>query len=223
MTIWMPQIRPDGPRYQAIADAIARDVGGGLLAPGARLPTHRALATRIGVTVGTVSRAYDEAARLGLIRGEVGRGTFVCPPAGGLDAGDGVDLDVDLSRNVARADVTATPLQAALSELAGEARLGELLDYAPAAGHEAHRHAGAQWLRLTGMPADPESVIVTSGAQHALSVALTATAQPGDRVLAAELTYPGMTSLASQLRLRLDGVALDERPRRGLRWARPTR
>ena len=45
-----------------------------------RLPTHRDLAYRLGVTVGTISRAYSEAERRGLIGGEVGRGTFVRQP-----------------------------------------------------------------------------------------------------------------------------------------------
>ena len=37
-------------------------------------PTHRDLARELGVTVGTVSRAYAQAKRRGLVTGEVGRG-----------------------------------------------------------------------------------------------------------------------------------------------------
>ena len=62
------------------------------LAAGAQLPTHRDLADRLGVTVGTVSRAYAEAARRGLIAGEVGRGTFV-RTAGGGEPGVAGDAD----------------------------------------------------------------------------------------------------------------------------------
>ena len=75
MTIWLPEIgHRDGPRYAAIADAIDEAVRDGTLASGARLPTHRDLATLLGVTVGTVSRGYAEAERRGLTVGEVGRG-----------------------------------------------------------------------------------------------------------------------------------------------------
>ena len=49
----------------------------GELKPGERLPTHRDLAYRLGVTVGTVTRAYAEAQRRGLIEGHVGRGSFL--------------------------------------------------------------------------------------------------------------------------------------------------
>src|SRR5262247_2141621 len=78
MTIWTPDLKARaGPRYRAIADALGDDVRSGRLKDGARLPTHRDLAAALRVTVGTVSRAYAEAERRGLAKGEVGRGTFV--------------------------------------------------------------------------------------------------------------------------------------------------
>ena len=74
MTIWEPDLsQQPGPKYQAIAASIAADLSAGRLRPGDRLPTHRDLADRLQVTVGTVSRAYAEAERRGLVRGEVGR------------------------------------------------------------------------------------------------------------------------------------------------------
>src|SRR5260370_34419001 len=82
MTSWLPDLAGySGPRYRAIADCLAADIQAGRLAPGNRLPTHRDLAWRLRVTVGTVSRAYAEAERRGLIGGEGGRGTFVREPA----------------------------------------------------------------------------------------------------------------------------------------------
>ena len=68
MTIWIPQLGARaGPRYLALADAIEQDVVTGALAAGARLPPHRDLAYRLGVTVGTVSRAYALVAARGLV------------------------------------------------------------------------------------------------------------------------------------------------------------
>src|ERR671919_195766 len=78
MTMWLPNL--DGrtaPVYRAIADAIDEDVQNGALRAGARLPPHRDLADHLGVTVTTITRAYTEAARRGLISGHVGRGTFI--------------------------------------------------------------------------------------------------------------------------------------------------
>jgi len=64
MTIWQPDLNSvSGPRYLAIVDALASDLDHGKLRAGDRLPTHRDLAYKLGVTVGTVTRAYAEAER----------------------------------------------------------------------------------------------------------------------------------------------------------------
>ncbi len=82
MTIKLPpRGQRSGPIYQAIADAIGREIEAGRLKPGSRLPTQRVLARQLGVTLTTVTRAYVEAQRRGLLSGEVGRGTFVRPSA----------------------------------------------------------------------------------------------------------------------------------------------
>ena len=77
MTIWIPELAPGQPRYLAIAEAMRADLLRGVLKPGDRLPTHRELAFRLGVTTGTVTRAYAEAEKFGILVGEVGRGTFL--------------------------------------------------------------------------------------------------------------------------------------------------
>ena len=82
MTMWIPDLSTStGPRYKAIAAALAADIRDGKLKAGDRLPTHRDLAYRLGVTVGTITRAYAEAQRRGLLEGHVGRGSFLAQPA----------------------------------------------------------------------------------------------------------------------------------------------
>jgi DNA-binding transcriptional MocR family regulator len=70
--------------YRQIAHSIRDAVEHGDLNPGDRLPTHRDLAYHLHVTVGTVTRAYREAERLGLVAGEVGRGTYVLSTPPGI-------------------------------------------------------------------------------------------------------------------------------------------
>jgi DNA-binding transcriptional regulator YhcF (GntR family) len=77
MTIWQPDLDRSKPLYLAIADAMMRDVESGMLPKGTRLPPQRDLAWKLGVTLGTVTRAYKEAETRGLLEGEVGRGSFV--------------------------------------------------------------------------------------------------------------------------------------------------
>src|SRR5580704_18525868 len=78
MAEWTPDLATsDKPRYLAIADAIADDIGAGRLAAGDRLPPQRKLAKRLDVDFTTVARGYVEAQKRGLIESKVGQGTFV--------------------------------------------------------------------------------------------------------------------------------------------------
>ncbi|MDY0110686.1 MAG: PLP-dependent aminotransferase family protein [Candidatus Krumholzibacteria bacterium] len=214
MTIWLPEIDGRaGPRYLAIADRLGEDLARGRLVPGQQLPTHRELAARLGLTVGTVSRAYAEAEHRGLVRGEVGRGTFVCdlddpgdlhdvPPNG--NAGAPIDLALNLSLSADDPD-----LAGALRSLLERGDLAGLLAYQPLAGSRRHRQAGADWIARHGLRVAAQQVVITAGAQHAITVALSALCKPGDTVLTEALTYPGLKTAAQLLGLALSPVAID--------------
>src|ERR1700753_3359986 len=78
MADWTPDLATsDKPRYLAIADAIADDIGAGRLTVGDPLPPQRKLAKRLDVDFTTVARGYVEAQKRGLIESKVGQGTFV--------------------------------------------------------------------------------------------------------------------------------------------------
>ena len=55
------------PPYEQIRAQISRMVGGGVLAPGARLPTIQQLANDLALAPGTVARAYKELERDGVV------------------------------------------------------------------------------------------------------------------------------------------------------------
>jgi len=208
---WTPRLPTDTqPLYVAIADAIATDAESGRLAPGARLPTHRALAKTLGVDVTTVSRGYAEAHRRGLVVGHVGRGTYV---RGGRSAPVSrarmplIDLTVNLPPEPS--DVCDEAMRQSLAELARSPTLASLLAYAAVGGSDPHREAGAAWCGARGMPASTDRVLVCGGAQQAYTSILSAHCEPGDVVLAESLTYPGFLAAARALRLRVVGVPLD--------------
>ncbi len=213
MTMWQPQlVESDGPRYIAIAEALARDLQAGRLRPGARLPTHRDLADQLGLTVGTVTRAYAEAARRGLVSGEVGRGTFVRAPGLELqtmtEAAEVVDLSFNQPPN--GGPETRQLMADTLTTIAARADLDRLLAYPPDGGHVEHRAAGAAWIASAGLDATADNVVVSSGIQHGLTALLAALLAPGDLLVTEALTYPGMKSLAALLHVRLHGLAMDE-------------
>ncbi|HXY39738.1 MAG TPA: PLP-dependent aminotransferase family protein [Vicinamibacteria bacterium] len=210
MTIWSPRLAGrKGPRYQAIVEALAEDIGSGALARGSRLPTHRDLAEQLGVTVGTVSRAYAEAARRALVVGEVGRGTFVRSEG---DAGSGEDGVIDLGQNHPP-EPPSQPQRSALlrtvSDLVARSDVAHLLDYPAAGGSAPDREAGAAWVARVGLPARPEEVVVCTGSQHGLTVLLTTLLEPGDLLLTESLTYAGLKAVAGLLHVRLRGLPID--------------
>lgn len=75
------QVRTDTPTplYRQIHHSIAALIRSGSIPPGTRLPSTRDLAGRLGVTRQTALAAYDELAADGLVRGGVGKGTYVEP------------------------------------------------------------------------------------------------------------------------------------------------
>ncbi len=204
--MWIPNLEGrKGPKYRAIADAIDEEVQQGTLRAGGRLPPHRDLADHLGVTVTTITRAYTEAARRGLISGHVGRGTFIR----GNEAEDApTEGPIDLSINVLMPDKEVAVLESRLFQRR-VLPWTQLLGYARPQGHLRHRQAMASWLGQQGLAANPEHLVLTAGAQHGLAVSMTAITKPGDTVLVEELTYAGMRLLAQQLHLKLRGVAMD--------------
>jgi DNA-binding transcriptional MocR family regulator len=201
-----------GPRYLAIADAIAEAIRGGALTAGMRLPTHRDLAEALGVTVGTVTRGYAEAARRGLLRGETGRGTFVGGESPQILLCHNEDDDpgvVDLSMTLPLESLSPS-LADALRAIAAAPDAQRLLEYYPSRGRLADRQAGAQWLRGYGVDVPAEVVAVTVGGQNALAVVLSAMFRPGDAVAVEGITYPLIKTLARRFHLRLVPVEQDQ-------------
>lgn len=204
MTIWSPRLpESDAPIYGRIADALERDVRSGMLIPGSQLPTHRELARDLGITPVTVTRAYSEAARRGLVESSTGRGTFVRA----VRREAALTEELDLATNTVSIALPA-PSPAMLQ------RAGSMLlngTYAVGMGTERHRAAGAAWLNQAASlrKTDPSRVIVTAGTQHALFLALAATAKPGDTVFTEAVTYHGVKAVAALLHLKLEPLPLD--------------
>jgi DNA-binding transcriptional MocR family regulator len=207
--MWHPRLDRRGPLYTALAGAIAADVQAGRLRPGDRLPPQRDLADALGVTVTTVTRGYAEAERRGLVRGHVGRGTYVNPPAFAPPrvAAEGL---VDLATNALLPHVHASDLRASLAGLVARSAPEHLFNYQPQGGRPEHRAALAAWLARGGVPADASNTMLTSGAQHAMAVALATLTAPGDVVLCESVTYTGMRSLAHHLHITAHAVAMDD-------------
>lgn len=187
-------------RYKDLADMLSTAIQEGKLAPGTKLPTHRAFAEQFNVALATATRAYGELERRGMIVGEAGRGTFVrdlgLPPTLGVrqTANDGlVDLVFNMPGDAADADM----LRAGLRRMAAAGDIEAMLRYQPHGGRTHERRIIAESLASSLGPIDPECLLVTSGGQHGLAIVALGLFQRGDGVATDTLTYPGFKSLAA--------------------------
>ncbi|PKF51522.1 PLP-dependent aminotransferase family protein [Enterovibrio nigricans] len=201
------------PMYRQIADAIGVKVNSKELAPGEKLPTHRALADALSVTVGTITRAYAEAERRGIVEAKVGAGTYIsqtdkplwtfsAPERPGITS-----FGYNVPPTLNRADVFSDALQQLASH---PNELNSLMLYQPPSGIVRHREILSQWLAQHGVTTSPSQLLFCSGAQNAMQLCLLTLCRAGDTILADKFTYPGLMSLAKQLQLTIKPVEMDD-------------
>lgn len=220
-TIWLPDLTQyPGPKYLALTRALREAVRSGALAEQTQLPTVRDLAWRLGITPGTVSRAYQLAMQEGLLAATVGRGTFVAARAprlgpsqalftgreGSAESGP-VDLRPPLLPDVGQASAFAAAMAAV-----GAGNAIDWIDYPSQAEEAPLRAAVCDWVQDRDIgPITPEDVALTNGGQNALLSILLCCLR-GDRpvVLVEDLAYAGFRYAARLARAEVVGVELDD-------------
>jgi len=213
--MWRPKIGSyQNALYQAIADEIARGVEEGALKAGDKLPTHRALADHLGVTVGTVTRGYAESEKRGAVTARVGSGTFISSFS---DKNKGFAIlareqrgKIDFSLNLPVPVNTDEMLQTTLREVADDVPQLDLVGYQPEKGSLRQRQWASAWLHSQGTDCAAENITITCGGQHAITLALAATVRPGEHLLCEGLTYPGLSATAAQMGIKVTGLPQDE-------------
>lgn len=211
VSTWIPTVsKQDGPLYLAIARLIGADIASGRLRAGARLPPQRALAEQLGVDFTTISRAYNEARRLGLIEGRVGQGTYVRSQVSAQSRANAgvVDMSMNMPPQFA-GDELVNRVWRDIGAIQGKEGFDLLLRYQEAGGGLADRIAGAQWLAPLLPDLAPERVLITPGAQGAMMAVLGLLGAPGDSICVEALTYPGFRAMGQYLSLRLRPLAMD--------------
>jgi DNA-binding transcriptional MocR family regulator len=201
---WMPRLANiEANAAERLVFALADDIIEGRLTAGARLPAHRDLAWKLGVGLGTVTKAYAVLERRGLTRSVKGRGTFVAL----REAHN--DRQIDLSSNAPPATLNPRILAKTLTGIARKIDADHFNLYAPPAGHVEHRRVVARWLETLGLPADPSHLVLTSGARQALSLAFDLACGPHGLLLTERITYPGALALLRRKGCRMQGVEID--------------
>src|SRR5215813_3398418 len=210
---WVPTLSEwQGPMFLRIVDALGADIASGRLVRGQRLPTHRALASALNLDLTTVTRAYGEARRRGLLDARVGQGTFVSETtaraASDLPAPANIDLSMNLPPQPVEANLDLRIAQG-LAAIRAEAGFSAFLSYARPGGSADEREVAAEWLHARLPQVAAERIVIFPGSQAIIFNALLALTSPGDVVLTEALTFPGAKAAAARLNLRLVGVAMD--------------
>lgn len=194
------------PLYLAIADAIAEAAASGALKPGQRLPSHRRVADALGVDLTTVTRAYAEARRRGVLDAVTGRGSFI-----GVRherAGPPLDLGMNIPPEPFGMRLDEM-IRRGIDDVLRQTDAGMLMSYHAGPGSAADRAAAARWLAPALGEIAPQRIVVCGGAQSALTALAATLARPGDGVACDALAYPGFLALARRFGLRLAGVGGD--------------
>ncbi|MBS0122955.1 PLP-dependent aminotransferase family protein [Thetidibacter halocola] len=213
--------RADLPKYRAVAQAVETAVRQGRMTPGDRLPPVRDLAWRLGITPGTVARAYTILTDQGLAVAEVGRGTFIADPAIKPRALlPDPPWSVEATETEMRISLAAPKLpDCGQVQLVRDAfaRLAEhpaqrLLNYPSRSAFRPAREAALTWLSDTPMGAvEQEDLILSHGGQNGIGLVMQAVLRgPRPVVLVEDLSYPGFRRAADLLRAVVVPVPMDE-------------
>ncbi|MBP6121337.1 MULTISPECIES: aminotransferase-like domain-containing protein [Providencia] len=202
------------PRYKQYIDRIGEKIRSGALAPGTQLPTHRELAKQEKLSLVTASRIYRELIELGLVSGEIGRGTFVRDinllPTLSIEQDVTTEmLDLNFSYPIAK-EQTAL-LRGSLRKLSAGGDLEGLLYYQQHKGRHHERTIVAQYLISQGLKhSSADSTVLVSGAQHGLATIVLGMFNPGDTIAVDALTYPGFKALAATYAINLLPISVLE-------------
>ncbi|MDP8927886.1 MAG: PLP-dependent aminotransferase family protein [Actinomycetota bacterium] len=188
----------------------------GRLPVGIQLPAERVLAEALGVSRASVVAALDELRARQCLRTTHGAGSTVCLPphtelaslsawAAATSTSPAEPAMIDWS--------AATPTNPPVAVLDAYQQALTRLPFAgtgySAGGLVELRVAVADRYTRRGLRTDPDQILVTAGAQQALSLLVEHKVRPRDRVLVETPTYPGMLDVLRAARARLSCVPVE--------------
>src|SRR5437762_4647395 len=180
-----PNLNPqsDVPLYRQLGLYLQRLVEAGELRTGDRLPPTRELAGQLGLNRTTISAAYDLLEQEGLIKGEVGRGSYVCGserPAETLNWSRALTASVSTSAGTAAAGVISftssrpseklfpiEDFRESCEEVLTSRNLKTLMQLGSPGGYEPLRRYLLDRAIKNGIARDSDDILITNGCQQA--------------------------------------------------------
>lgn len=213
-------------RIDAVMDAIRSRIASRSYSPGTRLPSVRAQAKAMGLSVSTVVEAYERLAAEEVVRARRGSGFYVCGPVAPLalsGTGPKLEREVDplwISRQSLEAGPTLlkpgcgwlpaswmyeTGMRRALRATA-RADTAVLTDYATPLGLPALRQFLARRMAAADIEAPPEQIMLTESGTQAIDLICRFFLEPGDTVLVDDPCYFNFHALLRAHRVKAVGV-----------------
>lgn len=225
-TIWRAD-RLEGVRskYLAVMSIISDAVDAGQLLPGAQLPPVRKLAFELGITPGTVARAYSGLHDAGVLDANVGRGTFVKDVSSAvphMPQGSKCTQVYEENKTLGEFNFRLTRLpeigqsaifQDAITAASARQSFVDIMDYPTRARKmQAHQAVLDQLLQHTDIGSiHAQDVFLTHGGQASLVAVFQAVLREASPVVFVDaMTYEGFARAAWQCRAKIVHVPWDE-------------
>ncbi|HWE51341.1 MAG TPA: PLP-dependent aminotransferase family protein [Bryobacteraceae bacterium] len=219
-----PHLNPDSEvsLYRQLGEYLQALIESGELRTGDRLPPTRELAGQLGLNRTTVSAAYDLLEHEGLIKGEVGRGSYVCgQPKQTLDWSRTLTASLSTTAgSPANGVINFTssspsdklfPLEEfrkSCREVLESRDLKTLMRLGSPGGYEPLRRYLRERAVQNGIARDTDDVLITNGCQQALDLLRRALVKSGAKVAIEEPVYPGLKNLFLEAGADLIGVSV---------------
>lgn len=212
----------DSSLHRQLYDRIQGAIGDGRLAPGARLPSTRNLASQLGVARGTVDAVYARLAGEGCLVSRRHSGTIVAP---GLTPAPGRTPRITSAAGIPPPSSAWSPLQLGLPALdlfprkpwtrihARQARQlsAPAMLYPDPMGLPALREAVATYLAVSrGITCTIDQIVVTHGFQDALNLTAELVLKPGDAVWTEDPGYGFAQRTLAARGMAIAAVPVDE-------------
>ncbi len=170
------------------------------MARGERIPPTRELAQSIGLNRATITAAFDVLESEGLIRREVGRGSFV---TGSPEAPEAIRF------SASRPSEMMFPMDEfrdTCREVIDSPEASHILQLGPAGGYGPLRRYLLSEARKRGTAGPDDDILVTSGCQQAFDLIQRVLAARGETVLIEDPVYPGLRNAFLSGGARLLGI-----------------
>src|SRR6266404_1406088 len=196
--------KSDVPLYRQLHEQVKTAIVSGRMVRGERLPPTRELAGSLGLNRTTVAAAYEMLESEGLIRGHVGRGSFV-EGAARLDWESLIPADETppapasssalVSFSASRPSEIQFPLdefRVTCREVIDSQEAAQILQLGPASGYGPLRRYLLNEARRRGTAGPDDEILITSGCQQAFDLIQRVLASRGETVVLEDPVYPGL-------------------------------